>query len=234
MGLFKRATDIVESRVNKLLDRMEDPNAMLDLSYEKMMDGLQEVKRNLADVVTEQKQVEMQARNVEKDIADRDEEARAAIKLGREDLAKEALDRKHRSQDQLANLQAALERIGSQVNRLKDAERKFQDKISTFRTEKEVTKATYSAAKSEVKIGESMAGISKEFGGVGDSLRRANEKTEQMTARAAAMEQLADEGILNDPFDSRDKVSRELDQVRRQSAVDDELEQLKKEVAGGQ
>lgn len=234
MGLFKRAAGIVESQVNKVLDRLEDPNAMLDLSYEKMLEGLQEVKRHLADVVTEQKQVEMQARNVEKEIADRDAEARAAVKLGREDLAAAALDRKHRSQEQLDSLQGALTRIGAQVDRLKTAEQKYQDRIAQFKTQKEVTKATYSAAKAEVKIGESMSGIGKEIGGVGDTLRRANDKADQMMARASAMEQLSDEGILDDPLDPRDKTTRELDQLRRQSAINDELEAMKKEAAGGQ
>lgn len=232
MGLFKRAAGIVESQVSKFLDKLEDPNAMLDLSYEKMLEGLQEVKRHLADVVTEQKQVEMQVRNIEKDIADREAEARAAIKLGREDLAKAALDRKHQSQQQQVTLQAALERISGQVERLKSAERKYQDRISAFKTQKEVTKATYGAAKAQVRIGESMSGISKELGGVGDSLRRANEKADQMMARAEAMDQLTDEGILNDPLDSRDKVTRELEEIRRQAAIDDELEALKKEVSG--
>lgn len=230
MGLFKRASEIVESHISKLLDKLEDPNATLDLSYEKMLDGLQEIKRSLADVVTEQKHVEMQMESLKKDLANREEEARAALKMNREDLAKAALERKQAASQQLVQLQEAHERITSQVERLKDAERKFQDRINSFKTQKEVTKASYRAAEAEVRIGESMSGLGRQLGGVGDTLQRANDKAEQMTARAKAMESLTQEGILTDPLDQRDDVSRELGRIRRESAVDDELEKLKKEL----
>lgn len=231
MGLFKRASEIVESKVNKMLDKLEDPNATLDLSYEKMLEGLQEVKRHLADVVTEQKSLEMQIANAEKEVQSREDEARAALKMDREDLAGVALERKHQAAERLEGLQQAHARISAQADRLKDAERKFQDRIHAFKTQKEVTKATYSAAKAEVKIGESMSGIGKELGGVGDALKRASDKADQMVARAQAMESLTDEGILEDPLDQRDNVSKELDKLKRQSAVQDELERLKQEIS---
>lgn len=232
MGLFKRASEIVESQVNKLLDKVEDPNATLDLSYEKMLDGLQQVKRHLADVVTEQKALEMQIANAEKDIAHRDEEARAALKVGREDLAKAALERKHQDAERLVQLREAHERISAQADRLKEAERTFQDRISSFKTQKEVAKATYQAAQAQVRIGESMTGIGKELGGVGDALRRANDKADRMMARADAMESLTEEGILEDPLDDRDRVAKELDAIRKDAAVADDLERLKRELAG--
>lgn len=230
MGLFKRASDIVESHINKLLDKLEDPNATLDLSYEKMLEGLQEIKRSLADVVTEQKQVEMQIEGLKRDIASRDDEARAALKMNREDLAKAALERKQSLVSQLSQLEATHERISQQVERLKDAERKFQERINSFKTQKELTKATYRAAQAEVRVGESMSGLSRQLGGVGDTLQRANDKVEKMTARAKAVESLTQEGILTDPLDKRDDVERELDKIRSQSAVEDELEKLKKEL----
>lgn len=234
MGLFKRAATVVESQVNKLLDKLEDPNATLDLSYEKMLDGLQQMKRSLADVVTEQKQLELQIAGLERDMATREEEAKAALKMGREDLAQQALERKHQLASQLEPLRQAHERIGAQADRLKDAERKLQDRIAAFKTQKEVTKATYNASKAEVHVGESVSGIGRQLGGVGDTMQRAQDKAEQMQARAAAMESLTDEGILEDPLDKRDSVEKELDQIKRTSAVQDDLERLKKEMAEGQ
>lgn len=231
MGLFKRAASIVESQVNKFLDRLEDPNASLDLSYEKMLDALQQVKRHLADVVTEEKSMEMQISAVEKELAQRDAEARAALQMNREDLAQAALERKHQAAERMKQLQEAHARIQSQSARLKDAEKKYQDRLAQFKTQKEVTKATYQAAKAEVRLGESVSGISRELGNVGDTLQRANDKADQMMARAAAMQSLSDEGILQDPLDKRDNVTRELETITRDAAVQDELERLKKEMA---
>lgn len=230
MGFFKRAAEIVESKVNKFLDKIEDPNGALDLSYEKMLDGLQQVKSHLADVVTEQKSIELQIKNAEKEIADREDEAKAAIRLNREDLAAAALERKHQTSERLTQLVDAHGRIKVQADRLKDAERKFQNRISAFKTQKEVTKATYQAAKAQVRINESMSGIGKELGGVGETLRRANDKAEQMAARAAAMESLTEEGILDNPLDNRDSVTKELERIKRDAAVADDLERLKREL----
>lgn len=230
MGFFKRTKDIVESRLNQLLDSLEDPNALLDLSYEKMLTALQDIKKNLADVVTEQKQLEYQVAELQNQAEHAREDAKIALKSGREDLAKRALQQEQDYLSQIAPLQEASQRIELQVNRLKEAERKFKDRINSFKTQKEISKATYNAAKAEVKVTESMGGIGKEFGGVGDTMKRANDKTDKMVARAHALESLAEEGILDDPLDTRSQLDKDMDALRKQSAVDDELEKLKQEL----
>lgn len=230
MSIFKRASDIVEGKVNKLLNRLEDPNEMLDLSYEKMVKNLQEVKVHLADIVTEEKTLEGQMERTQKEIQKYEDSARAALQMNREDLAKEALLRKQQETEHLQQLQEGHSRIQAQVEKLKDTEQKYRDRIEQFRTQKEVTKATYKAAQSQVKVGESITGLGKEFGGVADTMQRAQDKTEQMVARANAMDALSEEGVLEDPLDTRDKTTRELDDLRKQASVDSELEKLKKEL----
>lgn len=230
MGFFKRTKDIVESKLNQVLDSLEDPNALLDLSYEKMLTALQDIKKNLADVVTEQKQLEFQVTELQNKAEQARMDAKLALKSDREDLAKRALQQEQDYLSQIAPLQEASQRIEIQVNRLKDAERKFKDRINSFKTQKEISKATYNAAKSEVKVSESMGGIGKEFGGIGDTMKRANDKTDKLVARAHALESLAEEGILDDPLDTRSQLDKDMDTLRKQSAVDDELEKLKKEM----
>lgn len=230
MGLFKRATEIAEAKVNKLLNQLEDPRETLDLSYEKMLSGLQEVKAHVADVVTEQKSLERQIGVAQEQVEDYEKSAKAALKMDREDLATQALERKQTALAHLQELKEAHERITVQVDRLKDAERKYQERIDSFRVQKEITKASYTAAKSEVKIGESMGGISKQLGNIGDTMKRAEDKTNEMLDRSVALQSLADEGILDDPFDKRDKTTRELDKIRQDADVQDDLERLKREL----
>lgn len=230
MGFFKRTKDIAESKLNQLLDSLEDPNALLDLSYEKMLTALQVIKKNLADVVTEQKQLQFQVTELQNKAEQSREDAKIALKSGREDLAKRALQQEQDYLSQIAPLQEASQRIEMQVNRLKDAERKFKDRINSFKTQKEISKATYNAAKAEVKVSESMGGIGNEFGGIGDTMKRANDKTDKLVARAHALESLAEEGILDDPLDTRSQLDKDMDALRKQSAVDDELEKLRKEM----
>lgn len=231
MGIFNRAWESTQAKINTLLDKAENPNETLDLSY-KMLDGLQEVKAHLADVVTEQKRLESKVAEVQKDMAQRDEEAAAALKLGKEDLARAALGKKQDDKQRLAELQASLTHISEQVEKLKVTEQKFQDRLDKFRDEKEIAKASYTAAKAQTQVNASLTGASKAFGGVGQAMQRTKDKTEQMQARSEAVDQLTEEGVFNDPLDSRDKVTKELDDVRKQGAVEDELAALKTQLAG--
>src|ERR1700676_1994122 len=94
MSLLGRIIDLLQAKTHQLLDRVEDPNAMLDLSYEKMISGLQETKRHLADVVAEQKSLERQIQQAQQAAMSAEGDARMALQAGREDLAKAALGNK--------------------------------------------------------------------------------------------------------------------------------------------
>jgi phage shock protein A len=230
MSILKRAIEITEAKVNKLLNRLEDPNATLDLSYEKMLSGLQEVKAHLVDVVTEQQRLQNRVDKTKKGLAERDEEAKAALKLGKEDLARQALSLKHTDAQSLTDLEESLERITGQVNKLKETEVKYRQRIQQFKHQKEVTKATYQAAKAQVKVNESLSGIGNEINGVGSAIQRAQDKNEQMQARAQAMDNLVDTGVLNDPFETQDSVKRDLNEAKKQASVEDDLAALKAEL----
>lgn len=230
MSMLQRAFEIIEAKINKLLNKLEDPNETLDLSYEKMVAGLQEVKSHLADVVTEQKHLEQKVEQVKNAIADRDNQARAALQIGKEDLAKSALELKLQETTHLQQLQESLTAITAQADKLKFAQQKFQQRIDAFREQKEIAKANYQASSAQVKVNESLSGVSKELGGVGQALDKANEKMENMKARAAAIDALTEEGILNDPLAKGDTISQQLDKAKQQATVQDELEKLKNEI----
>ena len=229
MSLFKRATEVIEAKFNKIINAAEDPNDTLDLSYEKMLAGLQETRRHLADVVTEQKVLEQQMAAAQAEITRHDGDARLALQSNREDLARAALTQKQASTAKLASLTEAHDNVAAQVQKLIEYEHKFQDRIDAFRTQKEVLKSQYGSAQAQVKVNESLSGLSEKLGGVGESVRRAKDKTEQMQARAQAVDTLAESGVLDDG-DDRSSSERELEKLRSGGAVDSELERLKGEI----
>ncbi len=231
MSLLKRATEIIEAKFNKLMNAAEDPNETLDLSYEKMLAGLQETRRHLADVVTEQKVLEQQMEAAKSEIARHEADAKLALGANREDLARAALTQKQTATVKLASLTEARDHIAAQAQKLVEYEHKFQDRIDAFRTQKEVLKSEYGSAQAQVKVNESMSGLSEKLGGIGESVRRAQDKTAQMQARAQAVDTLAESGVLDDG-DERSQAERELERLRSGSAVDAELARLKNEVAG--
>lgn len=233
MGLMKRFFLIVKAKISKLLDRAEDPNEALDYSYEKQLQLLQQVRRGVADVVTSKKRVELQGEKLEASIAKLDSQARAAIQAGREDLARLALERKKGVQAQLQSIDAQRTQLEAEQQKLISAEQRLTAKVEAFRTQKETIKAQYSAAEAQVKINEAFSGISEEMADVGLSLQRAEDKTEQMKARAGALDELLESGVLDDLTQTGDVLDRELAQVTAASEVDAELDALKKELGAG-
>src|SRR3954466_4498292 len=100
-GLMGRASLVVKAKLSRLLDRAENPAETLDYSYEEQLRQLQNVKRGIADVTTAKKRLEMQYTSMQQQTDKLDGQARAALKQGREDLAREALTRKAALQGQL-------------------------------------------------------------------------------------------------------------------------------------
>jgi phage shock protein A len=97
-----------------------------------------------------------------------------------------------------------------------------------------VIKAQYSAAEAQVKIGEAATGIGEQMADTGLAIQRAKDKTEQMQARAAAVDELVESGALEDFTDTGDRLDRELSQLASQSQVDSDLAKLKAELGPGE
>jgi phage shock protein A len=231
MGLMSRMSTILKSKVSKALDAAEDPRETLEYSYQRQLEQLQQVRRGVADVVTSKKRIELQAAQLEQQIQEWENDAREALANNREDLAREALSRKQMAQQQLDGLHGQLADLEKEQAKLVQLEQQLSAKVQAFRTQKEVVKAKYSAAEAEVKIGEAAHGLSEEMADVGLALQRAQDKTEAMQARAAAIDELVQQGALDTPFTSTgDSLKDELNKMKTASSVDSELERLKAEV----
>jgi phage shock protein A len=232
-GLMSRASTVVKAKFSKLLDRAEDPNETLDYSYEQQLQLLQNVKRGVADVVTSKKRLQLQTQQLEQSVVKLETQARQALAAGREDLARAALERKAAVQSQLQGLDVQVQGLEQQQEKLIQSERQLSAKIEAFRSEKEVIKAQYSAAEAQVRIGEAATGIGEQMADTGLAIQRARDKTEQMTARAAAVEELVESGTLEDFSSNQTQLDRELAQLSASSQVDDELAKMKGELGAG-
>jgi phage shock protein A len=233
-GLMQRAATVIKAKFSKLLDRAEDPGETLDYSYEKQLELLQNVKRGVADVVTAKKRLELQTKQLEQNVVKLETQARDAVGAGREDLARQALERKAVVQQQLQGLDQQIEGLAGQQEKLVASEKQLSAKIEAFRSQKEVIKAQYSAAEAQVRIGEAATGIGEQMADTGLAIQRAKDKTEQMQARANAIEELTAAGSLEDFTSDQDALDRELAQISAGTQVDRELEQLKAEVGAGE
>src|SRR2546430_1026063 len=233
-GLMSRLNLIFKAKFSKALDRAENPNETLDYSYEEQLRQLQNVKRGIADVTTAKKRLELQYTGMQQQVEKLDGQARQALQANREDLAREALTRKAALQGQLEGIMQQGQQLEAQQQKLIQGEKTLQAKVESFRTQKEVIKAQYSAAEAQVRIGEAATGIGEQMAEVGLAIQRAKDKTEQMTARANAIDELTASGALEDFTSSGDDIDRQLAELTSGSQVDDELAKMKAEVGPGE
>jgi phage shock protein A len=234
MGVMKRVSLIFKSKANKALDRMEDPRETLDYSYQTQLELLQKVRRGVADVATSRKRLELQINQLQQSSTKLDKQARDALAAGREDLAREALSRKAGVQGQMTDLNTQYTSLQAEEEKLTNASQRLQAKVDAFRTKKETIKATYTAAEAQTRINEAFTGISEEMGDVGMAIQRAEDKTEQMKARAGALDELMASGALDDVVSGpRDDIQAELDRMGAGHDVDAELARMKVELDQG-
>jgi phage shock protein A len=234
-GLLSRAATVIKAKFSKLLDRAENPTETLDYSYEQQLRLLQDVKRGVVDVTTSKKRLTMQTAQLEQNVVKLETQAREALAAGREDLARQALERKTLVQQQLQDLDQQVVQLEQQQEKLVASEKQLQARVEAFRSQKEVIKAQYSAAEAQVRISEAATGIGDQMADTGLAIQRAKDKTEQMQARASAVEELIESGTLEEiTMGDKSQLDRELEQIQASNQVDRELERLKAEVGAGE
>ncbi|MCE2457919.1 MAG: PspA/IM30 family protein [Dehalococcoidia bacterium] len=235
MGVMSRMSTVVKSKMNRLLDRAEDPRETLDYAYDQQRQMLQNVKRGIVEMVTNKRRLQLQAEKVRASITNVENQARQAMAAGREDLARLALQRKQAAMIELEGLDQQITQLESEQEKLVNAEQRLVAKVESFRSRKEIIKAQYNAAQAQVRIGSALSGISEEMGDVQLAVERAEHKTEDMRAKASAIDELADSGVLDDQLSagSGDALSRELAQLTADQNVEDELASLRTSLPSG-
>jgi phage shock protein A len=234
MGMWQRVKLIFKSKANKALDRAEDPRETLDYSYTKQLEMLQRVRRGVVDVASSRKRLELQQQQLGQQAAKCEQQARQALSLGREDLAREALTRRSAVQQQVVELETQHAELLAQEEKLSLAAQRLQAQVDAFRTRKETIKASYTAAEAQTRINEAVTGISDEMGEVGLAIQRAEDKTQQLQARAGAIDDLIASGALDaGPGGTTDDVAAELSRLSSNSEVELEMAKMKAELAAG-
>ena len=198
MGLLSRFTTYLKTLFSSLLDRAEDPVMTLDYAYQQQLEQLQHLRQAMADVVTNEKRLELQEAQVQLQSSRYEEQARQALAANREDLARLALVRRQTLQNELTAFQQQIEQLKAQQDKFVQIEQRLSARVEAFRSQKELMKAQYGAAQAQVKISEAATGLSEEMGDVNLAVERAKDKVLSMQARAQAMDQLLEQGTLEE------------------------------------
>lgn len=233
MGIFSRISLFFKIRANAALDKAEDPGQVMDYSYTKQLEQLQELKRSIAEVVTAEKRLELQQSQMLEKTNTRDQQARQALAAGREDLARMALQEKETLLISVNGFEQQLAQLREQKEKLLAMQSKLTRRVEAFRTQKEMVKAQYSAAQAQVKINETLTGMSEEMGEMDQAMQRAQDKVLSMQARANAMETLIeaeDFAVPALPPGSNSTLDRELQKISAEQNIDAQLQALKQQM----
>ncbi len=227
MSLWSRFVNLFRMRASAALDKAEEPGQVMDYSYGKQLEQLQQLRRSIAEVVTK----------VLQQINKLDQQAMQALQVNREDLARMALQRKEGLVAQISSYEQQIAQLRAQEENLIAMERKISARVEAFRTQKEMVKAQYSAAQAQVKINEAVTGISQEMTEMNLAMQRAQDKVLTMQSRANAMETLIEQGTLSEQgllgSGSGDTLDRELQKISSQQNVEAQLQAMKQQLQLG-
>jgi len=225
--MSNRLTLRLKARFSRLVDRAEDPVEILGYSYGRQVEQLYGLRRDIADLVTAKKRVVHQRDRREDQFRKLGAGARKALEFDREDLARQALQRKRLVGQELVGLNQLVSDLERQQAQMVAHGREYRARIERFRSHKEVAKARYVASKAQLAISDAVAGLSSQLREVGMRIERATEKAEDMNVRASVIEELEGSGVLAAIGTGEDDIDRQLRELSSGGSIDAELARMK-------
>ncbi len=216
MGIFSRLTDIINSNINSILDRAQDPEKIIRLIIQEMEDTLVEVRSGAVHAIAERKELDRKLEALRREHEEWQRKAEFAITKGREDLARGALLAKSRIVESITQLERQLVQIAESLQHQNDDIAKLQAKLADAKAREQVIATRQKTAASRIKL----------------RTKLYDERITDAFARFEQVERTLDhmEGKV-EAFDlGRGKtttVADELAGLEAASAVDEELESLK-------
>jgi phage shock protein A len=229
-----RLKNIFRAIWNAMLGRAEDKHygELLDLTFDDLQEQVVKVKQGLASVAQSKHTILQLVKKNREDALRYEEAARNFLAAGDEDRARQALDQKAYVDGELTALQADLDSAQQDQDEFEATSRQLEVRVQQFKSKKERMKADHTLAKASVEIGETFTGISNDAASAGRTIGRMEERTNQLKARAAGINELMSSGALDDAFATPGSTAldRSAAELTRKAGVDADLDRLRKEL----
>jgi phage shock protein A len=213
MGVFSRFTDIINSNINNLLDKAEDPAKMVRLIIQEMEDTLVEVRSSSAKTLADKKDLARQISRFETDATQWQEKAELALSKDREDLARAALMEKKKCAENAAALTDELSHVDEHIAKLQSEISQLQDKLADAKSRQKAIIMREKTAHSRLKVKKNI-----DSDRVNDALSRFDRYERKIDDIEAQVES----------YDMGSKsLADEIADLASDDKVDDELAQLK-------
>lgn len=232
MAVLVRLRDIFGAKMEKSLEVLESPKEILDYNMVKMEERLQSLVGNTMELATMKKRLELQRNALSEVISKYADQARKALELSQEVLAKEALLRKVEAVLQVEVLDSQISAMDLELQAIVKNQEELRLKIQSFRRMIEELKAFYGASQAQLNVKELVTYLGAESKKIGLTVRRAEERIQDTRARVLAINELIEQGLDTETFaESKDDVERKVRYICLNSVVDAELAKLKLSVA---
>jgi phage shock protein A len=218
MGIFTRFSDIVNSNINAILDKAEDPEKIVRLMIQEMEDTLVEVRSAAARSIADKKDLNRKIERLDRDSDDWDQKAELALRKGREDLAKAALIEKSR-------VTAAVDLLKQDYLAVDEGLTKLNEDIARLESKLEDAKSRQKSLLARHKTANSRLAVRKKIHDY--KIEDAMVRFEQYTRRIDDVEGRVEAYDLGLPKD----LNHEFAGLEAEESVNEELDALKRRVA---
>ena len=219
MGIFTRFSDIVNSNINSILDKAEDPEKIVRLMIQEMEDTLVEVRSAAARSIADKKDLNRKIGSLDQDLSDWDGKAELALRKGREDLAKAALVEKSRVSAAVDMLKHDYIAVDEGLAKLNEDIARLEGKLQDAKTRQKALLARHQTASSRLAARKKIHDYK-----IDDAMIR----FEQYTRRIDDVEGRVEAYDLGLPKD----LNHEFAGLEAEESVRAELDALKLRVAG--
>ncbi|WP_281558520.1 phage shock protein PspA [Thalassomonas sp. RHCl1] len=213
MGVFSRFTDIINSNINSLLDKAEDPAKMVRLIIQEMEDTLVEVRSSSAKTLADKKELSRQVTRFENEAQQWQEKAELALNKGREDLARAALMEKKKAADNAQSLLEELSHVDEHIAKLQGEISQLQDKLADAKARQKAIIMREKTASSRLKVKKNISS---------DRVNDALSKFDRYERKIDDIEAQVESHDLGSK-----SLADEIAELEADEKIDDELAQLK-------
>ena len=221
MGIFSRLAQLIQSNLNDLISRSEDPEKMLNQVVLDMNNQLVEAKKQVAASIADEKRLAKQCEQEKANAGEWERRAMMALRAGNEELAKEALARKREHDELATTFNDQWTKQKTAVDQLKKALRLLNDKIEEAKRKKNVLVARKKRAEAQKSIQETMSGLRDQS--AFETFDRMSQKIDQLEAEAEAQADLAEEY-------SGDVLASQFQNLERTAGAEEDLTALKRKM----
>ena len=227
MGIFERFRRLVRSNLNDMISKAEDPEKMLNQLITDMNQQLIESKKSVASAIADEKKIERQMNQSQEQSQEWERKAKLAVRAGKDDLAKEALNRKREMEQYAQEYQEQLEQQHASVEKLKSSLRGLQQKIEEAQRKKNLLVARSKRAEAQKKLQSTLSGMSDTS--AFEAFDQMSKKMDQLEAENEAMEELDDfsqEQDMDQKFEALESgggdADRMLDNLKSRMSIEDQ------------